>query len=133
MLQAAATSEEPVKGVLGKGPGGQRRVLDQDSKQLSEQEYHASKRLKGAADDESSLAGQDADNEQEHLPAKRKRTPLFSMQDIIAAEKSNGECRTLYRRSTFVCQPTINYNYRYVAAQCLPWPHCTSTCLTIGP
>lgn len=84
-MQAAATSEEPAKGVPGKGPGGPRRPLDQDSKQVDEQDYQLLKRFKSAADDEAATA--DAENEQEQLPAKRKRTPLFTIQDIIAAEK----------------------------------------------
>lgn len=127
LLQAAATSEEPAKGVLGKGPAGQRRP-DQDSKQTSEQDYSAYKRSKSAAaDDEVASAGQDADTVQEHLPAKRRRTPLFSIQDIIAAEKGHGE----YRTSSRAPKQLLRYWERpQLPDGCLPGPGTANLCQT---
>jgi hypothetical protein len=55
-----------------------------------------SKRLRGTAEDGLLAlggAGQDAEQSgQEQLPAKRKRTQLFSVKDIMAGDKAEGEC-----------------------------------------
>jgi hypothetical protein len=77
----------------GAGSGRPGRA-DQDSKQGDAELQMQSKRLRGTAEGELGAlgsAGQDADQSgQEQLPAKRKRTQLFSVKDIIARDKSDG-------------------------------------------
>eukprot|EP00775_Hariotina_reticulata_P006931 gene6931-7149_t len=84
-IQAAASSEEPTANRMfqfNKVSGSQRRG-DQDTRQSGEQDSASTKRFRAQSGDELDTEL----TEQEQLPPKRKRNQLFSIQDIIAAER----------------------------------------------
>jgi hypothetical protein len=79
----------------GAGSGRAGRA-DQDSKLGDADSQTQSKRLRTAAEDEPGAFGsasQDAEHSgQEQLPAKRKRTQLFSVKDVMALDRAEGRC-----------------------------------------
>ncbi|WIA35089.1 hypothetical protein OEZ86_003575 [Tetradesmus obliquus] len=94
-MQAAASSEEPARGVGRPGAGsGRAGRADQDSKLGDADPQVQPKRFRATPEDEPAAFGsasQDAEqNGQEQLPAKRKRTQLFSVKDIMAVDRTEG-------------------------------------------
>jgi hypothetical protein len=84
-IQASASSEEPASSRMfqfNKVSGSQRRG-DQDTRYFGEQDHALNKRIRVQSGDELDTEP----TEQEQLPAKRRRNQLFSIQDIIAAER----------------------------------------------